>query len=158
MNLNWTVQKRRDPFAVAVGDTTEFVIHFAEFDGDSDEQVEAAINACIDRASALLDKNVHDNSMFLLFEWDPVYSILTIVVTDSSKERDSTDVVKCSFPAIDTKMQHFKPSDEWERKTNDYAEDIQFWIKDYLATCTSFLGYSLVAAFHKESRDKCVLL
>ncbi len=158
MNLNWIQQEGVNPFEHLTGDTTEYIVHYSEFEGDSDEQIESAVHACIDKMSTLLDKNVHDDSMFLLFEWDVVYSILTIVVTDSAKQKDSSDVVKCSFTAIDSKMRGAEPGDEQELKVNDLAENIQFWIKDYLPTCTTFLRYSLVAAFHRESRDKCSLL
>lgn len=158
MDLNWIQQEGVNPFERLTGDTTEYLVHYTEFEGDSDEQVESAVHACIDKMSTLLDKNVHDDSMFLLFEWDVAYSTLTIVVTDSAKQKDSSDVVKCSFTAIDSKMRTVEPGDARELKVNDLAENIQFWIKDYLPTCTTFLRYSLVAAFHRESRDKCSLL
>jgi len=156
MNLNW-IQKEGANERLT-GDTAEYIVHCAEFDGTSDEQVESAVHACIDKMSTLLDKNVHDDSMFLLFEWDVVYSILTIAVTDSAKQKDSSDVVKCSFTAIDSKMRVVESSEARESKVNELVENIQFWIKDYLPTCTTFLRYSLVATFHRESRENSLLL
>lgn len=158
MNLNWIQQKGVNAFEGLIGYAPEYIVHYAEYDGTSDEQIESAVHACIDKMSTLMDKNVHDDSMFLLFEWDVAYSALTIVVTDSAKQKDSSDVVKCSFTAIDSKMRTVEPGDARELKVNDLAENIQFWIKDYLPTCTTFLRYSLVAAFHRESRENSFLL
>ena len=160
MELSWAINNGKDPFAAAVGDHTQYTVHFSEFNGTSDNEVQQAINACVDRACELLEKNIRDDSRYLLFEWDVVYSILTIVVTDDAKEADSQYVVKCQFAAIDKKLtpENAQPDSEWESRVSEFAEDVQFWIKDYLTTCAPFLCYSLIAAFHRESRANCVLL
>ncbi|WP_226704397.1 hypothetical protein [Microbulbifer elongatus] len=121
----------------------EHVVHRCSVEYYSDQDAEIAINACIDKTCGLLDSNIQYHSRYLLFGWDTTSSTLTIVVTDDEKQRDSRDVVQCQFVATD------KPLD---------PEDIQFWIKDYLTTCAAFLRYSLIAAFHRESRANCTLL
>ncbi|MCK7597397.1 hypothetical protein M0G74_08970 [Microbulbifer sp. CAU 1566] len=160
MELSWAINSGTDPFAAAVGDHTQYTIHFSEFNGTSDNEVQQAINACVDRACELLEKNIRDDSRYLLFEWDVVYSMLTIVVTDDAKEKDSQYVVKCQLTAIDKKLtpENTQPNSEWESRVSEFAEDVQYWIKDYLTTCAPFLNYSLIAAFHRESRASCTLL
>lgn len=142
MNLNWTVKTEANPSQTAPGDDTVYVIHHSSFAGTSDEDVQHAINTCIDKACDLLDKSIQENSRYFLFGWDNASSTLTILVTDETKAHDSPDVVKCDFSGT----QQLDP------------EDIQYWIKDYLTTCAPFLRYSLIAAFHQESRASCTLL
>jgi hypothetical protein len=82
----------------------------------------------------------------MLFEWDEDNASLSIVVSDAKKAHDSPQMVKCCFKALSENM----PS--------DYAENIHFWIRDYLTTCAGFMRYSLVAAFHTGNRNACTLL
>lgn len=143
MKLNWTLRENNAPINDANGDQTEYVVHHCRFEGNADSEVQIAIDATIEKACDLLENNIQDDSRYLLFGWDADTSTLTIVVTDDERQRDSREVVQCQFVATD------KPLD---------PEDIQYWIKDYLTTCAAFLRYSLIAAFHRESRANCTLL
>lgn len=159
MHLNWIVNQTENPFESAVGDNAQYIVHLAEFTESDNEGVFKAIECCIDKAVSMLDSNIVEGSMYLLFEWDVVYSMLTIVVCDESKEMDSKHVVKCSFLGLDTEMNNDDLSeDEWEAKVDEYAQGVKQFIADYLSTCSGFLKYSLIAAFHSESRDKSELV
>ena len=160
MNLNWAMSKRQNPAETALGDNIEYVVHECRYEGNSDRDAQQAINACVDKACALLEQNIREDSRYLLFEWDVENSTLTIVVTDDSKQSDSRDIVKCHFSAIDQRLNpaDADPHSEWQSDLSEFADDIQFWIRDYLTTCTQFLNYSLIAAFHRESRANCTLL
>lgn len=143
MKLNWDINTDCALTESAASEDTAHAVHLCEFKGESDRDVQLAINASIDKACDLLEQNIQDDSRYLLFEWNPKTSTLAIVVTDDGKERDSRDVVQCHFVANDIALN---------------PDDIQFWIRDYLTTCTQFLHYSLIAAFHCDSRADCTLL
>lgn len=160
MNLDWKENKAANPFETLLGEDTEYTVHFADCEEVLDEKVQSAINAGIEKSVGLLELNLRDDSMYLLFEWDVVYSTLTIVVTDESKEKDSGHVIKCSFPELDREMNTVSEDTDnaWESRVNAHAKQVEFWIRDYLTTCTPFLNYSLIAAFHCESRDTIKLI
>ena len=143
MTLTWAVSENSAPLNAATGNNTGYVVHHCRSDGNSNREIQEAINACIDKACALLGRSIQDDSRYMLFGWDADASTLTIVVTDDEKQRDSRNVVQCQFTATDESLD---------------PEDIQYWIKDYLTTCAPFLQYSLIAAFHQESRASCTLL
>lgn len=160
MELNWTVNQGVNPFRAALGDNSEYIIHHATSEGTSDSDIQLAINACTDKACALLDQNIQEDSRYLLFEWDSTNSTLTIVVTDDSKQKDSPQIVQCHFPALNQKLNAVTDTQgsEWQFQAAEIADHVQYSIKDYLTTCAPFLRYSLIAAFHQDSRATCTLL
>ena len=101
--------------------------------------VRSALGECVEKSISLLQDNINNESLYLLFEWCASSSVLSIVVTDSSKEIDSQHIVKCTFAKLE-------------------SEDVQYWIRDYFTTCASFMRYSLVAAFHCSERSESTLL
>ena len=134
MNLMWRTEG---------GNSPECAIHHTCIEVTSDDEMQQAIDSCIEKACGLLEHNIRDESRYLLFGWEPGTSTLSIVVTDDEKACDSPHTVRCHFIANAEQLD---------------PEDIQYWIKDYLTTCAPFLRYSLIAAFHRESRASCVLL
>lgn len=160
MDMNWIENDTANPYGATVGDDAEYTIHYSVFDGVSDSEVQLAINACTDKACELLEKNIREDSRYLLFGWDLSSSTLTIVVTDDGKEQDSQGIVKCQFAGIDQKFNSNEATAESDRgaRARELADDVQYWIKDYLTTCAPFLRYSLIAAFHRGSRANCTLL
>jgi len=116
-----------------------YIIHFAKLDPLSGERTEFAIQMSIDKAVSLLSDNINDNSRYFLVEWDEVNSNLRILVTDDSKQTDSKYVVTCQIPP-------------------HTSDDIKYWVKDYLTTCSEFFKFSLVAVFQCGTRDKLELL
>ncbi|WP_153039194.1 hypothetical protein [Microbulbifer sp. Q7] len=143
MKLNWEIDKDRALTGASMQNESEHNIHHSTIVGASEQDIQLAIDASVEKACDLLDNNIQDDSRYLLFGWNSEASILTIVVTDDDKRHDSRDVVQCHFVSGDQQPD---------------PEDIQFWIKDYLTTCAPFLRYSLIAAFHLGSRASCTLL
>lgn len=106
--------------------------------------MKSAIEQCIEKACSLLASNIQDDSLYLLFEWFADTATLKVLVTDSSKTQDAPQVIRCQFIRLENDA--------------EIAERVQYWIRDYLTTCASFMQYSLVAAFHFQGREHCVLL
>jgi len=154
MKLNW---KESSTDSASEADKTR---HFAECVENIESHIISAIEQCIDKTMSLLSLNVKDESRYLMFEWDTKNSVLTTVVTDDLKENDSVHVVVCSMPGLNSEMLQIKNTsvEDWESKIEDYSFDVKYRINDYLTTCSEFLRYSLIAAFHNESRDKSILV
>ena len=132
MMLSWEENK-------SVGECSENILHNSEYAGTEESGIRLALAECVEKSISLLATNINDESLYLMFEWCAASSVLSIVVTDSSKKIDSHQVVKCGFSKLE-------------------AEDIQYWLGDYFTTCESFMRYSLVAAFHCQTRAESVLL
>src|SRR4051812_457057 len=114
---------------------------------DTDEKsLRLAFEACAAKAVSLLAVNIDDDSLYLLFEWNPLTSVINIVVTDAQKVKDASQQVTCTFSGLHMGLQHLD-ANEYAAKSADYTESIQFWLHDYLATCTDFFRFSLVAIF-----------
>ncbi len=120
-----------------------YTLHSLEADGSSDALIKQAIAQTIEKASALLDRNIDDQSLFMMFEWDAQSESLTIAVSDDTKKKTSSDLVRCCFVKLDSKYD---------------TQQVKLLSKDYLSTCKQFLRYSLVAMFHTGSREHCELL
>jgi hypothetical protein len=103
-----------------------------------------ALENCAAKAISLLNNNIQDDSLYLLFEWNPETSALNIVVTDASKQHDSPLSVGVSVEQLE--------------KSEDTTEVVQFLLSDYLASCSAFFRYSLVAIFHSGNRANSNLL
>lgn len=106
-----------------------------------------ALEACAAKAISLLDKAIQENSLYLLFEWNSETRRLNIVVTDASKQQDSPIRLNITFPQVATLGTQ-----------EELAESIHFLLKDYLASCSAFFAYSLVAIFHSSNRANSQLL
>ena len=102
------------------------------------------VEACAAKAISLLDKNIQDDSLYLLFEWNENTAELNIVVTDASKQQDSPFSVGAHFAA--------------QEKSATTSELVRFLLSDYLASCSAFFRYSLVAIFHSSARENSNLL
>lgn len=125
-------------------------IYSAQSAAATPADVKQALEACAAKAISLLDHSIQDDSLYLLFEWDGDTSELEIVVTDASKRRDSTIRLHISFVAL--------ANNPGLGTKEELAESIHFWLKDYLASCSDFFAYSLVAIFHSSTRDNSQLL
>ena len=132
MILNW--QENKSP-----GECSESIVHHAEYAGTEEPGIRLALAECVEKSISLLHTNINDESLYLLFEWCAASSVLSVVVTDSTKKIDSPQVGTCSFSRLE-------------------SEDLQYWLGDYFTTCESFMRYSLVAAFHSQTRAASALL
>lgn len=128
-------------------------IHSLSVFETSEKVVRQLIEASTDKAIHLLKKNIQDNSLYLLFEWDLNEAKLNIIVTDASKTQDAPESICCVFSSLAIELAR-----ESEEQRLNYTESVKFWLHDYLTTCTAFFSYSLVAIFHSSSRNNTELL
>lgn len=129
------------------------IIHSTSVSETSEKTVRHIIEAATDKAIGLLDKNIQDDSLYLLFEWNLNQTTLNILVTDASKTADSPASVCCIFSSLAIELAR-----ESEEQRDNYTDSVKFWLHDYLTTCTAFFNYSLVAIFHSGSRQDTELL
>ena len=115
------------------------------------------LETCAAKAISLLDKNIQDDSLYLLFEWNARTAELNVVVTDAGKQQDSPFSVGAHFPALQQEIQLLPVADQ-EAKIETINEWIKFLLSDYLASCSAFFRYSLVAIFHSSTRSNSNLL
>ncbi|MFT4797754.1 MAG: hypothetical protein ACJAYE_000945 [Candidatus Azotimanducaceae bacterium] len=132
MFLSWEENK-------LIVDAQEKTGHISECVAQNEGGIRLALGECVEKSISLLQTNINNESLYLMFEWCALSSILTVVVTDSSKKIDSQHIVKCTFAKLE-------------------SEDVQYWLRDYFTTCASFMKYSLVAAFHCDKRSESTLL
>lgn len=99
-----------NPFEGVAGDFTEYVVHLCEARAHKDE--EADILASVLQPALEAAKRVQrEEARFILCDFDPVYSILTIVVTDGNRTKDEREVFKLVYHDWDQEMQHARVSD-----------------------------------------------
>jgi hypothetical protein len=122
-------------------------IYTSRFTGSDQPALKHALETCATKAVGLLELNIEQDSLYLLFEWNPLAAMLTIVVTDADKTRDSAYKVQASFP------------DLLPASTDESLPDtIKFLLSDFLASYSPFFSYSLVAIFHSSNRQETSLL
>jgi len=119
----------------------------------SDNDAQHIFEACAEKAIQMLNENILDDSLYLLFEWNTDQASLNIVVTDASKTHDAPHSFCCTFSSLAIELARLT-----EDQRESYTETIKFWLHDYLASCTAFFSYSLVAIFHSNSRKNTELL
>lgn len=115
------------------------------------------LETCAAKAISLLDKNIQDDSLYLLFEWNANTAELNIVVTNADKQQDSPFSVGAHFTTLHQEIQ-LLPLTERTAKTEATNELVKFLLSDYLASCSAFFRYSLVAIFHSSTRANSNLL
>jgi hypothetical protein len=134
MPLDWIVTKN-----------TETTQHFHQANSSDAENIQHDIGACIEKAITLLPNNINDDSLYFLVEWCSNSSTLSVVVTDDSKQNESPEVTSCSFSTTNESSEQF-------------IDNVKYWVKDYLTTSAGFIQFSLVAVFGLGNRDKMELL
>ncbi len=132
MPLDWVINKNQK---------TEQLLHEAISNDNNDTGIKQAVENSIEKAISLLPTNIQNSSLYFVVEWNSNLSALTIVVTDDTKQKESAEVVTCSFSSKE-----------------GYAEKMQHWVRDYLTTSASFIQFSLVAVFSLGNRQKVILL
>jgi hypothetical protein len=128
------------------------------FNGESEKEIDVAIEACIEKAVSFFPDHVTDDSRYFLFEWKIETSILTIVVTDDAKQNDANFKIQCCMSALNDTINNTTADIAKNEIAIEHSDLIKYSIKDYLTTCAAFMQYSLVAVFHNKSRDKVELL
>ena len=125
-----------------------------------DQAIASAIAETIEKAVSILHMNIVDDSQYLLFEWDTEKSTLSVVVTDQLKQTDSNHIVQCVMVALHAEMDKLKnvSPQQWQSKSAEISDQIRYTLSNYLTTCAGFFNFSLVAAYHEQSRKNTVLL
>jgi len=122
----------------------------SEFD-TAENTLRKTVEACTDKAISLLNNNIQNDSLYLLFEWNIELAELIILVTNAAKNHDAPESVYCTFPNLALELIR-------QEQRTKHTESIKFWLHDYLTTCTAFFSYSLVAIFHHSNRNNSELL
>jgi hypothetical protein len=136
MSLQW---------AVSQDDHSTQHIHHSQYTETADAPLKHAIDNSIEKAIDLLPKNILDDSLYFLVEWDQHNSTLQLVVTDDTKQKEAPEVVRCTLTLADN-------------KTHANIETIHFLVRDYLTTSSGFIRFSLVAVFGLGDRTQVELL
>lgn len=116
----------------------------------SDTIVRESVEACAETAINMLNDNIQDDSLYLIFEWNLIEAELVISVTDSTKTKDAPHSHRCVFSGVAKGLK--------TENQQDYADQVKFWLHDYLSTYAPFFQYSLVAIFHSSTRSQTELL
>lgn len=131
--------------------TLNTTVHITSAFEIAESKLRDAVEACTDKAISLLNNNIQNDSLYLLFEWNIELAKLTILVTDAAKSHDAPESVCCTFPNLALALTS-------QDQRTKHTEFIKFWLHDYLTTCTAFFSYSLVAIFHHSNRNNSELL
>jgi hypothetical protein len=102
----------------------------------NEAELKQAVLGAADYAFDLLDKNIEDDSMFCLFDWNFDKQRLLIAVTDPSKKQLAKHTVELTLTGY---ADHIADKE-------DQQEQIQLWVHNHITTAATFLQYSLVAA------------
>ena len=117
MDLTWKKHEpQASPFAIVAGNPTEYVVYSLSVTSADDEEVRAAIDESVAQMCRLAAANVTQRTEMVLFEWDSVYSTLTVVYTDRERSFDAGEVLKVFVEA-------------WEADTHELSEDekLEIW-------------------------------
>jgi hypothetical protein len=116
MGFDWTKHEpAASPFAVVAGNPTEYVVHSLSVPGTDEAEIQAALAEAVLQMCRLAEANVSDRTDMVLFEFDSVYSTLTVVYTNRGRDFDARDVLKVFCEG-------------WRRETFDLSEDDQLEI------------------------------
>lgn len=153
MSLNWNLSEGKNPFAPEEQGATACRFHHAESPACEDEAVKNDMEEALEKAMALLNANVKNESRYFLVEWDRENAVLRLAVTNDRKAQDAADVVTCRFMMLHQRLQT-----EDEPAVDACSDKVNFYAKDYLSTCTGFMDYSLVAMYTDGSRNDVRML
>jgi len=110
--------------------------HSSVSTSSNEAELKQAVLGAADYAFDLLDKNIEDDSMFCLFDWNFDKQRLLIAVTDPSKKQLAKHTVELTLTAYENHI----------ADKEDQQEQIQLWVHNHITTAATFLQYSLVAA------------
>lgn len=149
MNLEWSTSSVETAPDGVLSQNKAHVLHEASCQAADESAVKQAVIETAHKAAQLLDDNIVDDSLYLLFTWQAEASTLTAVVTDDRKQSDAEHIVRCEFPsAIDSTLSVDDP----------FRADLIYWIRDYLTTSGEYMRFSLVALFTDGARDTTSML
>jgi hypothetical protein len=97
------------PFAIVAGNPSEYVVYTLSVPGVEEAQIQAAVAESVAQMCRLAPANA-GRAEIVLFEWDSVYSTLTVVYTDRARTFDAREVLKVFVP-------------DWDAETRELGED-----------------------------------
>lgn len=160
MVLSWhLLPPKPNPFNAAVGDDRKYIVHFSESESKTDDSIQQDISECLGKAVDLLKENLAANSAYFLIEWDVVYCIMTVVVTDQPMEDDCINVVKCQFIELDKiSNQRYLEDESFDTVTNELTSTVKRWSSEFVKNSQTLINSNLEVKFHSESRENSVPL
>ena len=135
LSLEWrTSEPRPNPFEAIAGDLTEYRVHFATSAASAHSDLKRHLIEVVHKAISFAKENVGDNVSRMLFLWDGVYAILTVVCTDEKMERDAHHVISCQFSAIDEQLSKFlPPGPAWSAALNEFSSRVRRFLEGLAA-------------------------
>lgn len=142
--IQWeTCEPARSPFAIVakrlngeedIEELPEYQVFLGDFAGSKSSHIRKAVSEVVNKVVSFLPDNRSPTSNKLLFYWDPVYSTMTVVVTDDHLVGDSRNVVKCVFSGLDSFTNKVSEVNGkmWEIWTWFYSRKIRSWVKKEL--------------------------
>lgn len=160
MVLSWhRTPPKPDPFAAAVGDSRQYIVYFSESEAYTDETIQQDVYECLGKAVNLIKDNLTSTAAYFLIEWDVVYCIVTVVVTDHLMENDSINVVKCQFIELDKlSSERFSEDEPFEAVTSEIASKVKSWSSEFVKNAQMIIDSDLEVLFHCETRANAVKL
>jgi hypothetical protein len=153
MDLTWKKHEpKASPFAIVAGNPTEYVVYSLSVPSADEEDVRAAIDESVAQMCRLAHANVTPRTEIVLFEWDSVYSTLTVVYTDRERSFDAGEVLKvfvAGWRAESAEMSEDEQLEIWEQREGL----VRTWLRRALrlpgtqATLASLAGRGIVPAF-----------
>lgn len=144
MQLNWLDSNTDKAPDGVLSQSGNHVLHRATCQAVDELAIKNAVIETAHKAAQLLVDNIEDDSLYLLFIWEPEHSLLTAVVTDDTKQNDAVHVVRCDFPESTASTHSID---------DPFSSSLSFWIRDYLTTSSEYMRFSLVALFTDSTRD-----
>lgn len=147
MSLDWNICEQTHPFDAEVPTAVGYRFHHAESNAADDPAIKQDLEASLEKAVSLLDRNVKNESLFFMAEWNPAGGVLRLSVTDGQKANDAEEIVCTRFNSL-----------VGGEAGGELTEKVSFWVKDFLSICESFMNFSLVALFTDTSRERVQIL
>jgi len=102
---------RANPFEALVGDHRKYAVHLCVVESFEGEEIEILMNVVLPALESA--KQIFGNAArCILFDFDSVYSVLTIVATDRSRSHDQSEVYKLQLTDWDHPMQSKTMTDD----------------------------------------------
>ena len=129
MDLNWKKHEpQASPFAIVAGNPTEYVVYSLSVPSADEAEVRAAIEESVAQMCRLAEANVTQRTEIVLFEWDSVYSTLTVVYTDRERSFDAGEVLKVfaeGWEADTAELSEDEQLETWDQR----AELVRTWLR-----------------------------
>jgi hypothetical protein len=95
MTFTWKKHEpQASPMAIVAGNPTEYAVYSLSVKSVDEAEIRAAMSEAVAQMCRLADVNITQRTEIVLFEWDSVYSSLTVVYTDRERKFDAREVLK----------------------------------------------------------------